>query len=65
MKILTRIIFPILAFVCTPVGAQPLPRSEPEDQGLSSSQLLEFVDALDSKIDGIHSVMVLRHGKVV
>ncbi|MFT4550246.1 MAG: CubicO group peptidase (beta-lactamase class C family) [Verrucomicrobiales bacterium] len=65
MKILTRIIFPILAFVCTPVGAQALPRSEPEDQGLSSSQLLEFVDALDSKIDGIHSVMVLRHGKVV
>ncbi len=43
---------------------QPLPRSEPERQGVDSSALLAFVEALDA-IDSVHSVMVLRHGQVV
>lgn len=43
----------------------PLPRSAPEAQGVSSAALLEFVSALDQQIEGIHSVMVVRHGQVV
>jgi CubicO group peptidase (beta-lactamase class C family) len=45
-------------------GAEPLPRSSPEAQGVSSSGLLAFVDALD-KVDVMNSVMVVRHGHVV
>lgn len=46
-------------------GSGPLPRATPESQGVSSAQLLRFVEALDSKGGGIHSVMLVRHGRVV
>src|SRR5579883_1127539 len=42
----------------------PLPRSSPEEQGVSSAGVLAFVDAAD-KIEGMHSVVLLRHGRVV
>jgi len=42
-----------------------LPRSAPEAQGISSAGLDAFVAALDQKADGVHSVMVVRHGQVV
>lgn len=37
----------------------------PESQGTSSPALLKFVNALDRKIHEMHSLMLLRHGKVV
>ena len=46
------------------VGAE-LPRSLPEAQGVSSAGVLAFVEAADKSIDSMHSVMVLRHGRVV
>lgn len=46
-------------------SSQTLPRSTPEAQGVSSTDLLAFVDAADTTIDAMHSVMVLRHGKIV
>src|SRR5882762_399393 len=45
-------------------AASPLPRSAPEAQGVSSAALSDFVSALD-QIDGMHSLMVLRHGHVI
>jgi CubicO group peptidase (beta-lactamase class C family) len=42
-----------------------LPRSTPEAQGVSSSAMLDFVTALDQRIDGMHSLMVVRHGQVI
>ena len=36
-----------------------LPRSTPEKQGVSSAQVLAFVEALDS-VDQVHSVMIVR-----
>lgn len=50
------------------VSGQPvasLPRSAPEAQGVSSVGLLAFVEAADQQIDGMHSLMLLRHGHVV
>jgi len=47
------------------LSASPLPRSAPEAQGVSSTALLEFVNALDQQIEGMHSVMVVRHGHVI
>ncbi|AMV40750.1 serine hydrolase domain-containing protein [Planctomyces sp. SH-PL62] len=45
-------------------GSEPLSRSEPEAQGVSSKALREFVLAADG-IDSFHSVMLVRHGRVV
>ncbi|HEX4795303.1 MAG TPA: serine hydrolase [Humisphaera sp.] len=45
-------------------AANPLPRSSPEAQGISSQAALEFVEALD-KVNTPHSVMVVRHGNVI
>src|SRR5436190_11324407 len=45
-------------------GDQPLPRSTPEAQGISSQAIRDFVSAVD-KIDTLHSFMLVRHGHVV
>jgi len=45
-------------------AAQPLPRATPESQGISSQAILDYIEATD-KINTVHSVMVLRHGKVI
>ena len=61
-----------LALLATAVAASAaeLPRSTPEAQGVSSADLLAFIEALDAcgdaaVADGIHSVMLVRHGAVV
>jgi len=41
-----------------------LPRSTPEQQGISSKAILDFVGATD-KINTLHSFMILRHGRVI
>jgi CubicO group peptidase (beta-lactamase class C family) len=59
----------ISAIVCASMqcanAGMPLPRSTPEEQGVSSSRLLEYVAQLDRQVDGMHSVMILRHGSVI
>lgn len=42
-----------------------LPRTSPEAQGVDSSAILAFVEALERQINEIHSVMLLRHGSVI
>ncbi|QRR03650.1 serine hydrolase domain-containing protein [Dyadobacter sandarakinus] len=42
-----------------------LPRATPESQGMSSKGILEFVNGVESGMLNLHSVMVLRQGKVV
>lgn len=56
----------VFAALCTlsSVWADDLLRSSPEAEGVSSAKLQAFVDGL-GKIDGMHSVMVVRHGKVI
>lgn len=46
-------------------AASHLPRSAPEAQGVSSAALLELVNTLDQQIEGMHSLMVVRHGQVI
>jgi CubicO group peptidase (beta-lactamase class C family) len=45
--------------------AQELPRSTPEEQGISSAALLGFVQAAEQRIDALHSFVLVRHGHVV
>ena len=42
-----------------------LPRSSPERQGVSSTAILGFIEAADSQLDSLHSVILVRHGNVV
>jgi CubicO group peptidase (beta-lactamase class C family) len=42
-----------------------LPRSSPEQQGISSTDILAFVEAADKDIDAMNSFMLVRHGHVV
>jgi CubicO group peptidase (beta-lactamase class C family) len=45
--------------------AGALPRGVPEEQGVSSARLLDFVQAADRDIDAMNSFMLVRHGRVV
>ena len=45
--------------------ASDLPRSTPEEQGVSSSGILAFIEAADKDVESLNSFMLLRHGKVV
>jgi CubicO group peptidase (beta-lactamase class C family) len=46
-------------------GRGSLPRSTPEQQGISSSAVLAFVEAADREIDQMHGFVLVRHGHVV
>jgi len=63
MKMLSTIA--LIVVTCSVCPAVDLPRSAPEAQGISSSALLEFIDAAERDIDALHSFMLLRHGHVV
>jgi len=45
--------------------SQDLPRSSPVSQNVDEVILEDFIRSLDSKFKGIHSVMILRNGKVI
>jgi CubicO group peptidase (beta-lactamase class C family) len=55
----------LAALTAVAADSPALPRSAPEAQGIPSSAILAFVEAAESKIDALHSLMVLRHGQVV
>ena len=60
----------LLLFVCAALGASKeapfsLPRSAPETQGISSADLLGFVNEAEQKLNALHSFMLVRHGQVV
>lgn len=42
-----------------------LPRSTPETEGVSSKGIIEFLDAISTSKHEMHSIMILRHGKVI
>jgi len=42
-----------------------LPRSTPEAEGVSSEELLTFLDSAANGRHEFHSIMILRHGKVI
>ena len=42
-----------------------LPRSTPEEQGISSAAILDFVEAADKQVNAMHSFILVRHGHVV
>lgn len=55
----------VLAFNINKQADSRLPRSTPEAEGVSSEEILRFVEAADMNIKEMHSFMLLRHGKVI
>jgi CubicO group peptidase (beta-lactamase class C family) len=41
-----------------------LPRTSPEAAGIPPTAILAFIDAVEQKVGGLHSFMLLRHGQV-
>lgn len=73
-EMLMRIVCCVLALACwaSSVAAEgfvpdpnSLPRSTPESQGVSSTQIRKFIETADQKVNTMHSFMLVRHGKVV
>ena len=56
----------LCASICASAQINDLPRSIPEEQGVPSKALTELFDAMHSMDQtDIHSMIVMRHGKVV
>ncbi|HPE77833.1 MAG TPA: serine hydrolase, partial [Draconibacterium sp.] len=53
-------------FSCTVNKTEPgaLPRSTPEEEGVSSQAILNFVEAVENSKHELHSFMIVRHGNV-
>jgi CubicO group peptidase (beta-lactamase class C family) len=60
---ITAILFLFLSFQL--VSQTILPRSTPEEQGVSSKGIIDFLDAISKSKHEMHSIMILRHGKVI
>lgn len=40
-------------------------RSTPEAEGVSSTDILTFIEAAENRVDAMHSFMIIRHGKLI
>jgi CubicO group peptidase (beta-lactamase class C family) len=56
--------WPMRGFAEEAAGGQ-LPRSTPEEQGVSSAGILAFLDAIEKSQHEFHSFMVVRNGHVI
>ncbi len=63
LQTLALALFPVVSSMAH-AASQPLLRSTPESQGVSSQAICDYVEALD-KIKTMHSFMVVRHGQVI
>ena len=64
MKIVSSVFVSLFAAVLAS-AAVSLPRSTPEAQGISSTGMLEVIDALESRVTEMHSIVVVRNGYVI
>jgi CubicO group peptidase (beta-lactamase class C family) len=62
---LLALIFIAAALRAEPASIAPLPRSTPEAEGLSSAALQSLYEEAGRRIDAFHSLMIVRHGRVV
>lgn len=68
MKRHTAVLWTLLMIAVSNAYAQPanrLDRSTPEAQGVASGAISEFLDSIRTSHHEFHSLMILRHGKVI
>ena len=66
-KLRLNLLFILFLFYATSGHAQTsyFETSSPEAQGMSSLNILKFIERLEAEIDAAHSFMIIRHGKLV
>ena len=55
----------LVLLLMTSTAIAQLPRSTPEAEGVSSTAILDFIKAVENSKNEFHSIMILRHGKVI
>jgi len=55
----------ILLLFTSALRAQEMSRSTPEEEGVSSEAILDFLNAVEKEKMQLHSFMLLRHGKII
>jgi CubicO group peptidase (beta-lactamase class C family) len=68
MRIFPALVFSLFASSLAAAAdseSSKLPRNTPEEQGVSSAAILDFIDQSEQKLDALHSFMLVRHGHVV
>jgi CubicO group peptidase (beta-lactamase class C family) len=55
----------VVSFSSAAQTGTSLPRSTPEAEGVSSTSILKFINAVEKSKNELHSFMILRHGKVI
>jgi len=65
--IVMKKIFPLflLLLVTFTAFTQYIPRSNPEAEGIASSAIIQFIDSFKKDKHEPHSLMIIRHGKVI
>lgn len=64
-ELIASLVIPVLLAGSSALQAEPLPRSSPEAQGVSSADVRAFIQATDLKVNTLHSFMLVRHRQVV
>jgi CubicO group peptidase (beta-lactamase class C family) len=57
--------FVTVSSIALAADGKSLPRATPESQGVSSAALLGLIDEAEAKINALHSVMIVRRGRVI
>ena len=65
LKLVLYHILLLLSFSAAAQTGSSLPRSTPEAEGVSSADILKFINASEKSKNELHSFMILRHGKVI
>mgnify|MGYP001225140379 CR=1 FL=1 len=65
MRFKLLLIFLFVSFITNAQINTKLERGIPENEGLSSSAILNFINETEEKVDDIHSLMIVKNGKVV
>ena len=67
IKKISLVAYALILFLSLQVSSQTsaLPRSNPEAEGVSSKAILDFLTAVGESKHEFHSIMILRHGKVI
>ena len=62
-----RLLALFIALISISLVAQTksLPRSTPEQEGISSESIVNLIDAFEKKIEFVHSYMIVKNGKVI
>ena len=61
---ITTLLFLLVGFQLS-AQTVSLPRSSPEIEGVSSKGIMDFLDAVGNSKNELHSIMIVRHGKVI